>query len=478
AIETQPRDQLVEPGTNAVFNVVATGETPIYYQWRFNGANISQATGAALTITNVQASHVGAYDVVVSNSMGVLASTTATLALKQDVSGLGIDGYLAGAMVFFDADFDGVKDAGEPSAQTDERGQFDLTINLSLFDTNENGRLDPEEGRLVLTGGYAIATGLPHTTVLLAPAGSTVVTPLTTLLQTILEQDQGTGVAAAEEKLKTALSITNELSVTTFDPLSGALTNAAGAVELLLAGAQVQDTMVQVAALIAVPTNSPPGSNSPAQTVMDVLGSMVLAHASLDLTSSTGVLQVIAGAVAAAGGVLPPEVAQGAAVVISGLNEIKDNMEENAADGTEVARLLTQAQSVAQGLVRESLEDVAQGKTGVDDVLVGYTGQNLTNTIVQAAVGDLSGTGTQPGRFSFTRETSRAKEDRTYVPGSELTISRYDGSKGAVRVRVSFADGSALYDDGDYLVSSIEVNFADGEISKTVPLSGVIQDDW
>src|SRR5205085_3686693 len=46
-ITSQPLSQTVNPGANATFTVSATGSTPLYFQWRFNGANITGATGSS-----------------------------------------------------------------------------------------------------------------------------------------------------------------------------------------------------------------------------------------------------------------------------------------------------------------------------------------------------------------------------------------------------------------------------------------------
>jgi hypothetical protein len=41
-------------GSNATFNVTATGATNLYYQWQFNGANIAKATNSLYTVTNAR----------------------------------------------------------------------------------------------------------------------------------------------------------------------------------------------------------------------------------------------------------------------------------------------------------------------------------------------------------------------------------------------------------------------------------------
>ena len=76
----QPTNQLALPGSNATFTVAAgTGPIPIFYQWQFNGTNIAGATNDSLTLTNVQFTNQGIYQVVVSNAFGTTISSNATL---------------------------------------------------------------------------------------------------------------------------------------------------------------------------------------------------------------------------------------------------------------------------------------------------------------------------------------------------------------------------------------------------------------
>lgn len=79
---TQPVSVEVIAGSNATFSVTAAGSAPLGYQWRFAGVNLPGATGATLTVTNVQATNAGLYSVVVSNPFGTATSSNATLTLK------------------------------------------------------------------------------------------------------------------------------------------------------------------------------------------------------------------------------------------------------------------------------------------------------------------------------------------------------------------------------------------------------------
>ena len=81
-IVTQPQSQTVNPGVNVTFSVTATGVAPLGYQWRFNTAAVSGATGSAYALTNVQLSNTGSYSVVVTNPMGSVTSAAALLALN------------------------------------------------------------------------------------------------------------------------------------------------------------------------------------------------------------------------------------------------------------------------------------------------------------------------------------------------------------------------------------------------------------
>src|SRR5581483_3373762 len=71
-ITTQPASQTVAPGASATFSVVAAGDPTLAYQWQFNGANLSGATGSALSLTNVQTANEGNYSVTVVNPYGTI----------------------------------------------------------------------------------------------------------------------------------------------------------------------------------------------------------------------------------------------------------------------------------------------------------------------------------------------------------------------------------------------------------------------
>src|SRR5215469_14244181 len=83
SITTQPANQTVTVGQTATFTVVATGTSPLSYQWQKNGAAISRATSASYTTPATTSADNGAqFVVVVSNVAGNVTSNAATLAVN------------------------------------------------------------------------------------------------------------------------------------------------------------------------------------------------------------------------------------------------------------------------------------------------------------------------------------------------------------------------------------------------------------
>ncbi|MDR3456038.1 MAG: immunoglobulin domain-containing protein [Verrucomicrobiae bacterium] len=78
-ITAQPTNLTVTVNNTAVFNVTAQGTSPLYYQWSYNGTNILGATNSSLTLNNISPAFAGNYSVLVSNFVGTVTSSNATL---------------------------------------------------------------------------------------------------------------------------------------------------------------------------------------------------------------------------------------------------------------------------------------------------------------------------------------------------------------------------------------------------------------
>ncbi len=82
AITTQPQNQTVTAGDSVQFSVAATGTPDPTYQWYFNGGAFSGATSATLKFTNARTADAGDYTVTVTNTLGSITSSKATLTVN------------------------------------------------------------------------------------------------------------------------------------------------------------------------------------------------------------------------------------------------------------------------------------------------------------------------------------------------------------------------------------------------------------
>ena len=81
AFTTSPVSQTAVVGGTVNLTAAASGNPAPTYQWRINGANIPGATSATFTLSNVQLTDAGDYDVVATNQSGNATSSLAQLAV-------------------------------------------------------------------------------------------------------------------------------------------------------------------------------------------------------------------------------------------------------------------------------------------------------------------------------------------------------------------------------------------------------------
>ena len=122
-------------------------------------------------------------------------------------SGYAADGYISGATIFQDLNGNGKWDQGEPKGTTDASGKFSLNL------------VQNSAATLIVTGGTDISTGLAFTGVLKAPPGSSVVTPLTTMVQALIESSDLT-LAEAKAVVTKAYLLDASKDLLNFDPFS------------------------------------------------------------------------------------------------------------------------------------------------------------------------------------------------------------------------------------------------------------------
>ncbi len=169
---------------------------------------------------------------------GCSSSSDATKgSVNTIISGTAIDGVISGATVCIDVNTNEQCDTGEPTDITDFNGKFDL---------DSAGVTGP----LLLIGGTDQGTGLAFSGLLKAPAGSTVVTPLTSATQALVEN--GKSVEEAEKTIKKALGIEDvNVDLMSYDPFEAIGKGDAKAKDILEATAKLQTIVHAVSSSIA-----------------------------------------------------------------------------------------------------------------------------------------------------------------------------------------------------------------------------------
>ena len=304
---------------------------------------------------------------------GSVASTTTDLNIlvKNPNVIRAVDGYIADALVFVDVAqngvFNGVLDPGE---------LFTYTANDGSFSLNSSGGQLTLQG--VHTGGHNtvdVLTGLPFNGTLTAPSGSTVVTPLTTLIVAIAATG-GTAVEA-EATLKAALGLSATVDLTTLDPIASTVSAAPGAAEVLAASIQVQATVAQLSAATGASNDAVIGALAQA-----VSGSTTAGSVDLSQPSTVGALA------SAVNDTLPPgdqlsaaDLTAISAVVFESNAQISTGV-TGSADLSQVA----QAAQVAFGSTTTALSDAAAsvGGSTFAEVQTNYTGAALVEKIAAA----------------------------------------------------------------------------------------------
>jgi len=209
-----------------------------------------------------------------NDPVSVIAETLLVIQPKpitQSLKGVVQDGYISGASIYLDANGNGVADASEKTGlTTDATGRFAGTVT--------------GEGALIAVGGINTDTGLANALPLVAPSGSSVISPLTTLVQQVV-RTMSVGVAEASAAVIKALGLPSAVDLLQFDPLASPQDSAAVA---------VQRANVQVATTMSIT----------GATVVESLASEIVtlnaSSAILDL-SNTATLSKLAPAVSSAG---------------------------------------------------------------------------------------------------------------------------------------------------------------------------------
>ena len=321
--------------------------------------------------------------------ISVTDNQTVFALFQRSLRGKYVNGYVAGAKVFFDASrngfTNGVHDPDEPFAISNESGDYDIEFTdeqFALFDLNGNDELDDDEGFLVCLGGIDVSSGLKLDVAYKAPATSAVVTPLTTLLTVMVEQ--GTDANEAQDLVKTALGVDPSIDLLNFDAVAEAASGNVKSIGVLAAGTQVANTVVQITALLSGATEN---INSTSHISVSATRALVeeltkSKNSSFDLTNNKTVVKVVTATTQEVGVELPEKGEAIAATLISIVNEIVEEARDSVQDAASYKKRAAEAQIGASTSVSPALQAMGAGSVAALSVLL----QN-DETSIRRAIG-------------------------------------------------------------------------------------------
>ncbi|MFM8547387.1 MAG: Ig-like domain-containing protein, partial [Betaproteobacteria bacterium] len=313
---------------------------------------------------------------------GNRSTKSASLSITYQPDNAVSDGYIKGAEVYLDLNRDGQITDGVDKlvGKTDAKGNF------SAFLTSEQLSYD-----LLARGGIDVSTGLDYLGMLKAPAGSTILNPLTTLVQAMASGTLGANatdaqraqaLADAQATVKQALNLPNNADLTKLDLLKAGLdssggsgaagtVSAADALDMQAKAVMVANMIKTGASALEGATGGTTSASDASRFVIQGLVSSLKAAAetgqTVELADATSIASVLTAAVETAskdaGVTLDSAKAADAmnatSVALAGVNEFIKTAVGSAGEGGNAAEVLTQvvqAQIVAQRDVAGNLK--------------------------------------------------------------------------------------------------------------------------
>ncbi|MBF0220459.1 MAG: hypothetical protein HQL49_13155, partial [Gammaproteobacteria bacterium] len=297
-----------------------------------------------------------------SDSHGPVAATPDTPVVIGPTrhEGVVIDGYVRDAIVFADANANGVLDPGELSTTTDDKGNFLLV--------SPDG--SPIKGELISIGGNDIATGTPVEGSFRAPEGANVIGPITTLVSKVMKVGN-VDAATAEQMVKSALGIDSTTDLKTFDPIKQATAADAtpGQIEQALVtqriAAQLNTTLGQGGAMLSgsgVSTSESAGQQQILDTMADIIVNGIASGQGfrLDLTDITQTTLILTSAASQAGASASQQaqidnMATTVATATTNLNRAINDQSQNSSNPLEALKAISAVQIVAHIVKSDTL---------------------------------------------------------------------------------------------------------------------------
>lgn len=348
-----------------------------------DGAKSANFTGEGVTsAVRTLLQNIGTSQASLDNGLSGLNALTNNMTdfLSGDPSNTKITGivgsYLANATVFADTNRDGQLNAGEWTTKTGANGAFALP----------NTAVD---GKIVAYGGIDLMTGNAYQGVISSSTGSTVINPLTTLVEAMVASGGASTVLDATTAIKAVLGLPTTINLLSYNPLTVLASSTATAAEKAIAlsvqktSQQISNIITQAASVIDNGTSNATIQTAGAAVALAIVQAITLSAATggtLNLSNAATLGSIIQVASTATGSTFT-------AAQIAQVAQITAGSNASAAAATSFT-LLAQAGDVAQGGATNAL--IAGAISGNFNSAVGsFTGTALTDANYAVTVGSI-----------------------------------------------------------------------------------------
>lgn len=311
-----------------------------------------------------------------NGSLTLIGSNPFVSFVNSALSFFGFRGPLDGATLYFDPNFDFDLDH-DPFSIAGDDGRFDNVVPVGA-----------SSGQLVVVGGVDRSTGMTNALRLTAPYSASVVSPLTSLVNQLM-QERGLSEGDAIVVVNSALGIPFNINL-----LHQTLALEAVGGDAVFAWAFAQEVAVgSVVQTICSLLSTRPGA--PTLAELSTQGFAAIAAllgesggAPLQLSDPELILDLISRTAASAGLTIDTSLATSAAQVISGVIERIDDLTVGSTQS--YLNHLLQIQTVIEGSIAGDLARLTAGQLNPTTFVNNYTGAALTSRINAATFGPLN----------------------------------------------------------------------------------------
>jgi Ca2+-binding RTX toxin-like protein len=301
--------------------------------------------------------------------------------------------YISGATVFLDANFNGIKDDNEPFTITNGQGEYELEIPMEQFDTNGNDTIDASEGQMVSIGGFDIFTRQEITTPLIAPAGYSMISPLTTLTNQLMQQsafdETPPTLEQVQAQVKQALGLPAEVDLATFDPIAAMANGDPNGAKVMAAHVTIQTLVDQITSMTAESAGA--SEALVGSLVATKIAQQIKSGAATDLSNPDQIKSLLESVVTTMEQTNPSDswqqvrtIAEDAATVMAAGVQRMQTILENPTDAEAALKQVGAVQAVLVSETAKDLQAAAKGEKAIAEVVSENTGAAMDEAISDA----------------------------------------------------------------------------------------------